>query len=104
MGRPRSQSELDVQLILGVKAAITVYVHGQGSERMILQVWGQFEALQGWSFYHVIGRQVPDCYCSGEKGAAVGIYIGRKLVIGTITTSNMPYIRRYRGRKGKSWS
>ena len=39
------------------------------------------------------GQLVPGS-CSGEKEAAVGIYIGRNLAIGTITTSSMDTVER----------
>ena len=52
---------------------------------------GQFKTLQGWSFYHLTGQQLSGSYCSGKKGAAVGIYIGRKSISTTIIWYKMGF-------------
>ena len=73
-GRPRSQS---VQMARSLQGCYCR--HG-----------GQFKALQG-AFTTSLGSRFQVLFVLGKR-AVVGIYIGRQLVIGTITTSS---IRRY---------
>ena len=86
----------------GQAAVTTVCVDALASARMSLDTLRPIYNCIVGAFTTSLGSRFQALIALGEKEQpGVGIYIGRKLVIGTITTStcSVPYIRRYSEKK-----